>query len=148
MSDDVLDSVRFDKSYINKIFNFDVRTLEKIDSADISKYAIAMSQYLVYLKYSYNKIKTDVYSIKRYIDSSVSLTLTDEILKKYKTKTEAKEYIIATNIDLSTANDRLADLEKEIMLLDGVEKPIYELINCFKKELSRRESEYKMSYRS
>lgn len=148
MPTDVLDNIRFDRDYVNEVLSFDIRRVETLSSLDISKYAMVLSQYLVYLRYNQNKIKTEIYTLKRYIDRVIALTMTSEVTKMYKTKLDAREYMIATNRKLDDASSKLEDLEKKQLLLDGVEKPVYELINCFKKEMSRRDNEYNMSYRS
>lgn len=142
-----LKNINIDKNYINSIFNYNVKNLDSTNSLTLSKYAIALSQYLVYLKFSFNSLKSEAYSKKRFIDKSVALNMTVELIKRYKTKSDAREYLISTNKELDDVDAKIGELEHEIFMLDGIEKSIYELIACFKRELTRREKEIDSSLR-
>lgn len=137
----VFENVRLDKEFLDGVLNYDYTTLEFLDSVVLSQYCIALAQYNVYLKYQVNKLKVETLKIRRFIDSVVFNLLTEEILKKNKTKADAKEYIISTNEELNSEREKLESFEYELTLMEGMDKSLQELINAFKKELSRRENE-------
>ncbi len=74
---------------IEEIFNYDVRTLETTNDITLSKYAIALAQYLVYFKSQTNRTKVDSGRKKRVLDSGVNQLITKEVLREYKTKADA-----------------------------------------------------------
>ncbi len=128
-------------TFLNEIFNLNYQLLEEISDINLSKYCIALAQYNVYLKYQINLTKSKVLTKKRFLDSVVFEILTDDIVKKYKTKTDAKEYVITSTPDLMKIREELDILDKELILVEGMDKYINEFINAFKRELSRRELE-------
>lgn len=133
--------IRPDKSFIDEVFKFDVRNLENTDSMEISKYATALSQYLIYFKSQVNKTKATIYKKKRFIESSVNQLITKDVLKQYKTKRDATYFIISNTASLNKVKDSIEALEEELILVEGIDKAISELIATFKRELTRRENE-------
>jgi hypothetical protein len=130
-----------DKEFIEKIFHFDVRKLEAIDGIEISKYCIALSQYLIFLKYQMNKTKSEVLNRKRLVEGTIDLLLTKKLIKDYGTKTNAVAHIMSTSKKLIGLNNEMEPLKDELVILEGMDKVIGELIASFKRELTRRENE-------
>ena len=130
-----------DQDYIDSIFAFDVRKLDSTDTVDISKYTLALSQYSIYFKYQQNVTRSEIIKKQRFIDSTVNLLITKDILKEYKTKKDATCYIINTTEELSLAEQEMEAWKDELILLDGIDKHISELIAAFKREMTRRENE-------
>lgn len=128
--------------FVNEIFAYNPQNLEATDGRLISKYAIALSQYLIYLKSQINLLRVNVNQRQRLLDSTVNQLLTKDILKEYKTKKDAYEYIVSNSEKLNNTRDELFMLEDQLTLLDGTDKTISELIAVFKRELTRRESEF------
>ena len=126
---------------IEEIFNYDVRTLETTNDITLSKYAIALAQYLVYFKSQTNRTKVDSGRKKRVLDSGVNQLITKEVLREYKTKADASGYIISNTKELNTLNDEISNLKDELILIDGIDRTVSELIATFKRELTRRENE-------
>jgi hypothetical protein len=126
---------------IDEIFNYDVRELEQTNDVTLSKYAIALSQYLIYFKSQCNKTKVDIGRKKRVLDSGINQLITKEVLKQYKSKSDASNYLISNTKDLDILNSEIEALKDELMLLDGIDKTMTELIATFKRELTRRENE-------
>lgn len=143
MNEDILafQNTTIDKSFIDEIFQFKVKELESIGSITISQYSIALSQYLIYIKSVVNKTRADIVIKERFIDSTVFQLLTDEILKKYRTKKDATAYIISNTEELNKAQEEINKLKKELILIDGIDKTISDYISTFKRELTRRENE-------
>jgi hypothetical protein len=130
-----------DKNFINSILNFDVRSLEKLSSAEVSQYVVALSQYLIYFKYQFNSTKMLLNREERLLEISLTQLMTDEISKKYKTKKDARVYLIYNIPTLNKIQLIIDTLHDEVFLLSGIDKTISELIAAFKRELTRRENE-------
>jgi hypothetical protein len=130
-----------DKNFINSILNFDVRSLEKLSSAEVSQYVVALSQYLIYFKYQFNSTKMLLNREERLLEVSLTQLMTDEIIKKYKTKKDARVYLIYNIPTLNKIQLIIDTLHDEVFLLSGIDKTISELIAAFKRELTRRENE-------
>ena len=130
-----------DRDFIDEIFTFNVRNLESTPGVDISKYTIALAQWLVYYKSETNQTKVLLLKKQRILDGAVSQLLTTEILKTYKTKSAATDHIISSTQNLNTMQTEIYAIKDELMLLEGVDKTISELIAAFKRELTRRENE-------
>lgn len=145
MDEDALSfkQVRIDRGLLNEIWKFDPRTLDTVPGHTLSTYAVALSQYLIYFTYQKNKSRADIHKISKYIERTVSLILTGdkELLKKYKTKTAATDYIVCNNEELTEKQTKLENLQLEMIQVDGIEKSISELIATIKRELTRRENE-------
>lgn len=129
------------KSLLEHVFSFDVNKLELLSDIDLSKFVIALSQYLVYFKYELNKTTMRLKKEQQLLEVSISQLLTDDIIKKYKTKKDARIYLVYNNAVLNGIQLKIDTLNDELILLEGLDRTIQELINSFKRELTRREHE-------
>ncbi len=127
--------------FINEIFQFDVRKLESTDGVKISQFCIALGQYLIFLRYQMNTTNIEIVRKKRTIDGVIANLLTPELIKTYKNKTNAVAHLMATVEQLVTIQTETVPLKDQLMLLEGVDKSIHELIAAFKRELTRRDNE-------
>ncbi len=143
MDQDVLyfEGVKPNDDLIKEIFSYDVRTLETTSAVVLSKYAIALAQYLIYFKSQTNKTRVELGRKRRILDSGVNQLITKEILKLYKTKSDAAGYIVSNTKELDGLNEVIESLKDELTLIDGIDKTVSELIATFKRELTRRENE-------
>lgn len=143
MDDDltIFNKVSINKDFINSIFSYDVRKLEATSSLNISQYTIALSQYLIYFKSKLNENKVNIRRKQRFIDSTINQLLTKTLLKEYKTKRDAYNYLVESNERLHNTQEEIDKLKDQEILLEGVDKTISELIASFKRELTRRENE-------
>ena len=137
----LFEKLKADTGYIDKILQFDVRKLESVDSVEISQYCIALGQYLIYLKYQMNKTRAELTQKKRFLESVINQRLTPAIIKKFKTKTNAVDDITKNSKTIINLEKEINPLQDELILLDGVDKSISELIAAFKRELTRRDNE-------
>jgi hypothetical protein len=135
------DKTKPDGDFIDEIFTYDVRKLESTDDIVISKYAIALAQYLVFYKAEVNRLKVEILRKQRFIDGTVNQLLTNEIQKRYKAKKDAYHFIVNSNEDLFKIQQEIFTLEDELMLIEGIDRTISELIATFKRELTRRDNE-------
>ena len=127
--------------FINDIFQFDVRNLESTDGIKVSQFCVGLGQYLIFLRYQRNTTKIEIVRKRRTIDGVIANLLTPELVKEYKNKTNAVAHLMATVEQLVTVQNEIEPLKDELMLLDGVDKSIHELIAAFKRELTRRDNE-------
>lgn len=126
---------------VEEAMRFDPNSLETLSTETVSKYLIALGQYLIYFKSELNKTKANIAKKKKLFESSLSVSLDVKTVKKYGTKKAASEYLVSTVDGLSQLDAEIAVLSEELTYLDGMDKPINEYINTFKRELSRREQE-------
>jgi hypothetical protein len=141
MDKNIFDNVNPNKTFVEEILAFDVNQLEATDGADISKFCSALGQYLIYMKYQMNKTKVEIVRRKRKIDGIIANLLSPELIKKYGTKTNVVAYLMSTVEELIRLRKEIEPLDDELMLLEGLDKGISELIAVFKRELTRRDNE-------
>ena len=135
-------NVKVNKDFLDQVWSFDPNTLDSKDSLVISKYSIALAQYLIYFRSEYNKTKAILAKKKRLLESSLNLsTVDDSVKKKYGTKAAITDFLLTTVPELSELNEEIISLQEEINYLEGVDKAVTEYIATFKRELTRREKE-------
>lgn len=136
-------NITLNRGLIDEVWKLDPRTMDHIDGALLSSYALALAQYLIYFTYQRNLARAEQHRLDKYIDRSVSLIISsdDAYLRKYKTKAVAADYIISVNESLMDAQAQLDALHKELIQTEGMDKVISELIATLKRELTRRENE-------
>jgi len=143
-NDDMLsfEKIRINNDLLNDIWALDPADLDHIDGSRLSSYAVALAQYLIYFTFQRNKVKAEYHRLSKYIERTVSLTITsDESLKKIKSKSSITDYVISTNESLMESQTRLDEIDQELMYIEGVDKSVGELIATLKRELTRRENE-------
>lgn len=126
------------ETLMDEIFKFDPRYLETIGGADLSKYAIGLSQFLIYFTSQINKSKVLLMQKKRVVDVYVNKS---DI--KARTRAEKVRKVIDENESLQEIELDIEALESELMMTENLEKYYVELINSIKRELTRRENEKK-----
>jgi hypothetical protein len=145
MDEDALSftKVKINSDLLDEIWSFDPRTLDNVQGHLLSTYAVALSQYLIYFTYQKNKSRAEIHRLTKFIDRTVSLSLSSDpkLLKAHKTKAAAHDYIITDSPELMEAEAKLDNLKIEMIQVDGMEKNISELIATIKRELTRRENE-------
>jgi len=124
---------------MDEIFAFDPRNLESTKSADISKYAIGLAQFLIFFSSQINKSRVQLIQKNRVIDLAVNGA------DVKGTKAEKRQKVIDSSEDLQRIKLDIEALELEIKMTENLEKYYVELINAFKRELTRREFELKFS---
>ena len=93
------------------------------------------------MKSEIGKTKQEINMKQRFIDSTVNMLLTKELLKEHKTKTATIDYIISESPECQRTLKEINERKDQITLLEGQDKSITELINAFKREMTRRENE-------
>jgi len=125
---------------MDEIFAFDPRNLEATSSADVSKYTIGISQFLIFFSSQINATKVKLIQKNRVIDTYINQS---DI--KAKTKAEKRYKVIEASPELKQIELDIEALEAEVKMTDNLEKYYIELINAFKRELTRRDTEQRFS---
>lgn len=127
------------KHIMDEIFSFNVYNLDSTDSRKIGQYIVALSQYMMYFGVQTNKTKVDRMQKKKILDK--------QVLRDSKTggnKDTRRRRVIDSSIELQQIENGLEVDEMEITLVEKLEEYLTELINAFKRELTRREMEIRM----
>lgn len=135
----LLDKMPRNESIMNEVFDFNVYDLEATNSIKISQYIIGLSQFLIYFSSQINKTKVSLMQKKKILSAYVErseVSGRNREIRRRKTIDESPELKqIELGIELE---------EQELQLVENREQYLFELINAFKKELTRRETEIKM----
>jgi len=128
------------ESLMEEVFAYDPRTLESTSSENISKYAIGLAQFLIYFTSQINKSRVLLMQKRKFIEVYI-----EQSDIKGRTKAEKRRKVIEANQELKSIETDIEALEQEIVMTENFEKYYIELINTFKRELTRREHELKYS---
>jgi hypothetical protein len=134
-------NIKPNMSLVDEIWAFDVNNLDSLDGTTISKYVIALSQWLIYYKVQVNKARAEKNQLKADLDFLVSAWMTPKLLKEHKTQTAARDYIIRSNAESARMFDSLNKINRDLVKVDGIDKAVTEFISAFKRELTRRDNE-------
>jgi hypothetical protein len=125
---------------IENAFNFNVHNLEATSSQQISQYTIMLAQYLITLQARFNTARVIASQKKKVLDRRVkALIQTGEV--EGSTLKEREANAIASSEELKALELEYDEAAAERDLLDGLDKPITELINAFKSEIRRQADE-------
>lgn len=143
MEQDVLSftKVKPSQDLIDQIWCLNVRNLHGISDIDISRYTIALSQWLIYFKSQVNQTQAEINKLKSDLEFLVSTWLNKDILKEYKTQTAARDYVIRSHPESAMMKEKLDKLQQDLLKVDGIDRAVSELIAAFKRELTRRDNE-------
>ena len=123
-------------SLMDEIFAFDPRNLEATSAADVSKYTIAIAQFLIFFSSQINATKVKLIQKNRVIDTYINQSGIKGV-----TKAEKRYKVIADSPELKQIELDIEALESEVKMTDNLDKYYIELINAFKRELGRRDTE-------
>ena len=130
----LIKNVNPSREFIDEILTFDVKKLEATSGVTLSKFTIALSQYLVYFKSEVNKTRVEIHRKQRFLDNSVAQLLSKDMIKQYKSKAAAYSAIVSNTKMYTEMSEEVGRLKDELVLVDGVDKTISELIAAFDKE--------------
>lgn len=127
-------------SQIEDVFNFNVSNLEATSSLQVSQYTIMLAQYLITLQSRYSTARVIASQKRKVLDRRVkSLLQTGEVKGSTLKEREANAISSSESLQQLELEYDIAAAERD--LLDGIDKPITELINAFKSEQRRRAEE-------
>ncbi len=127
-------------SAIDEVFNFNVREMDTIASATLSKYTVMLGQYLITLQVKYNTARVVAGQKKKVLERKIQDLIQSGVVEG-KTLKEREANATALDPDLQALELDYDEASAERDLLDGIDKPIIELINAIKSELRRRAEE-------
>lgn len=128
------------QTLMDEIFQFDPRNLESLPSTKLSEYAIGLAQFLIYFQSQLNASKVKLIQKNRLIDIYVNKS---EL--KGGTKAERRQKVIDNNPELQEISKEIECLESELKMTENLERYYTELINAFKRELGRRDTELRFA---
>ena len=97
--------------------------------------------WLIYYRAQVNETKAQISQLISDVEFLISTWMTPQILKEYKTQTAARDYLIRTNPESSIMRDKITELKKDLIKVEGIDKAVIELIAAFKRDLTRRDNE-------
>ena len=114
--------------------------MDTAESATLSKYTVMLGQYLITLQVRFNTARVIASQKKKVLERKVK-ELIQAGLVEGKTLKEREANAVAMVPELQELELDYDEAAAERDLLDGIDKPITELINAFKSELRRRAEE-------
>lgn len=127
-------------SGIEEVFNFNARQMDAVSPQVLSQYVVMLGQYMVTLQSRYNAARVAAGIKKKVLDRKVKSLLQAGNIPG-KTLSEREANAIAADVELQMLEQELDIATAERDLLDGVDKPIIELMNAIKAENNRRRDE-------
>ena len=127
-------------SEIEEVFNFNVRAMETVGSSTLSKYVVMLGQYLITLQVRFNTARVISGQKKKVLERKVQELIQSGVAEGKSLK-EREANAIAIDPELQALELDYDEASAERDLLDGIDKPIIELMNALKSELRRRAEE-------
>jgi len=128
-------------SEVEEVFAFKPsQEMEIVTSETLSKYTLILAQYLVTLQVKYNTARVIAGEKKKVLDRRVAEIINTGTMKGSTLK-ERQAGAILSDPNLRELELEYDEAAAERDLLEGLDKPITELINALKSELRRRTEE-------
>ena len=127
-------------SEIAEVFNFNVQAMDTVNSATLSKYTVMLGQYLITLQVRFNTSRVIASQKRKVLERKIQELVQSGVVEG-KTLKEREANAIALDPELQELELGYDEAAAERDLLDGIDKPIIELINALKSELRRRAEE-------
>jgi len=133
--------LNFNESIIDTIFSDSLPDMINVlPSEDLTKYLVALSQYMLYVNYQHNLDNIYFMEHKRIFDSKRM-----EIIILNDLKGRSNDELLAKALDkdpsLKILEDKAKEAEKIARIAEKIMDSVKELINAIKKELERRNYE-------
>jgi len=128
-------------SGIDEVFSFQPAVeMEAATSERLSLFTIMLAQYLITVQVRFNTSRVIASQKKKVLERKVFVLLQKGKIEG-KTLKEREANAIASEPELQLLEQDYDEQAAERDLLDGLDKPIIELINALKSELRRRQEE-------
>lgn len=128
-------------SGIEEVFNFKAAVdMDTTDSRTLSRFTVMLGQYLISLQVKYNTARVLASQKRKVLDRRVREVIHNKNIKGTSLK-EKEANALASDVELQLLEADYDAAAAERDLLDGLDKPIIELINAIKSELRRRAEE-------
>ncbi len=133
-------------SDIEEVFNFNVREMESTPSQTISRFTVMLGQYLITLQVRFNTARVIAGQKRKVLDRKIKDLIGSGAVEGATLK-ERERNAVASSDELQVLELDYDTAAAERDLLDGLDKPITELINALKSELRRRAEERQYTQR-
>jgi hypothetical protein len=120
--------------------------MDTIASATLSKYTVMLGQYLITLQIRFNTARVIGGQKKKVLERKIQELIQSGVTEG-KTLKEREANAIALDPELQALELDYDEAAAERDLLDGIDKPIIELMNALKSENRRREAEKQYTIR-
>ncbi len=127
-------------SEIEQVFNFNVRELDTTPSQTLSRFTVMLGQYLITLQVRFNTARVMASQKRKVLDRRVKGLISSGDVEGGTLK-EREHNAVASSPGLQALELDYDEAAAERDLLEGLDKPITELINALKSELRRRAEE-------
>lgn len=137
-SDLMFDYCRPNDTILQKALNFNASLLDSLEDSDLSKFIIALGQYLVYLKYKENECSIKKIELNKQYEYECFKKIFEV---KWKTNTPVKEkmrFVSSNDLELKALEKEKDIAESEYAILEGMYGAFLEYLNAYKKEQGRR----------
>ena len=114
--------------------------MDATPSDTLSRYTIILAQYLITLQVRFNTARVMASQKKKVLDRKVAEAINTKIVGG-KTLKEREATAVASDPELQQLEAEYDEDAAERDLLEGLDRPITELINAFKSEVKRRSEE-------
>jgi hypothetical protein len=132
-------------SEVEDVFNFrPAIDMDATSSTILSRYTIILAQYLITLQVRYNTARVIAGQKRKVLDRKIAELLKSGVVDG-KTLKEREANAVASDSELQALELDCDEASAERDLLEGLDKPITELINALKSELRRRGEERQYS---
>lgn len=129
-------------SEVEEVFNFRPAVdLETTKSEILSRYTIILAQYLITLQVRFNTSRVLAGQRRKVLDRKISERIRSGAASSAKTLKEREANAVLEDPELQRLELEYDEASAERDLLDGLDKPITELINALKSEIRRRAEE-------
>jgi len=126
---------------IEEVFNFKAAIdMDMTDSKTLSRFTVMLGQYLISLQVKYNTARVLASQKRKVLDRKIREVIHTKSIKGTSLK-EKEANALASDVELQLLESDYDVAAAERDLLDGLDKPIIELINALKSELRRRAEE-------
>ena len=127
-------------SQIEEVFNFNAREMDTVPSSTLLQYTVMLGQYLITLQIRFSTARVISSQKKKVLERKVQDLIQSGVVEG-KTLKEREANAIAIDPELQAIELDYNEATAERDLLDGVDRPIIELMNALKAESNRRRDE-------
>ena len=124
-----------DLEFIESIKRLKPDILSKIDNHVITSYIFALSQYLFFIQVNHNKAIVRLLNSKSVFDRVIDK---ESYARSGKITTSSKDEALVNSLELRELKETVEEFERQVKVSEGLDEPIIQMINAFKKELQRR----------
>ena len=127
-------------SEIEEVFTFKASHMDTMAFKILSRYTIMLGQYLITLQVKFNTARVIASQKRKVLDRKTHAAIQAGVTEG-KTLKEREASAISIDPELRALELDYDEASAERDLLDGIDRPIIELINAIKSELRRRAEE-------